>query len=243
MRLPRHVVTFGLGMLAGSALLAGAFALPAVTSQGINYRVQGIRVPLAVKWLELLDRDYWFARLAHEVTAGRPSAEAKALALFEWTTTHIRTDRPADWPIVDDHIWHTVIRGYGTYDQCADVLATLCSYAGLPAAAVRVTAPSKPEVWLTLVMVSWDAAWHPFDPYHRVVVWNGAHHVASLDDIARSPGLLDAASRVPPFHGVAYRDLLGQAREPAPEERRRPYQQHPWRRAHYEVMRWLMGIS
>ena len=116
-------------LLAGTLL--GLMAWPATTRQGVNFKVTERHLPLILKGMDFLLRDYEYRRLAAEVTQGLSTDESKADALFRWTREHIRPTPPG-WPVVDDHITHIIIRGYGTSDQRADVFATLATYAGVP---------------------------------------------------------------------------------------------------------------
>ena len=45
----------------------------------------------------------------------------KTLKIFIWTHKNIRK-APEGLPVIDDHVWHTIIRGYGINDQSSDVL-------------------------------------------------------------------------------------------------------------------------
>ncbi len=127
MRFPKKVF---FGSLAG-LLLLGLLAWPATTRQGVNFKVTEKQIPVGVKGMGFLVRDYEYRRLAAEVTRGVVPEEAKAETLFRWTREQIRPVPPG-WPIVDDHITHIIIRGYGTKDQAADVFTTLATYAGIP---------------------------------------------------------------------------------------------------------------
>jgi hypothetical protein len=56
--------------------------------------------------------------------------QQKAKAIFEWKIKHI-VKQPPQLPVIDDHPWHIIVRGYGMADQMADVFAVLSNYAGL----------------------------------------------------------------------------------------------------------------
>ena len=127
MRFPKRI---SFGFLA-VALLLGLLMWPATTRQGVNCKVTEKRIPVAIKAMDFLVRDYEYRHLAAEITRGIPTEEAKAEALFQWTREHIRPI-PPEWPLVDDHIGHIIIRGYGAEDQMADVFCTLATYAGIP---------------------------------------------------------------------------------------------------------------
>ena len=130
-RRPGGAAVLGIAAVAGG-LAWGVAQLPASTRQGVGYRVSTQRIPLATKALGFLHRDAQYRLLARQVTQGAISERDRVLALFEWTRRAIRKP-PRGWPVIDDHILHIIIRGYGQGDQMADVFTTLATYAGVPA--------------------------------------------------------------------------------------------------------------
>jgi hypothetical protein len=134
--------------------VAGAVAILAVvavanmevtTQQGLNFEVSSHRLPLYLKALQFIDRSVQYEQIATEITHADVSDTDRLLSIFEWTKRRVR-DTPRDWPVVDDHILHIIIRGHGLNDQQADVFATLATYAGIPTfwAKVRVIQPDGP---------------------------------------------------------------------------------------------------
>ncbi len=107
-------------------------AAPLSTRQGINYQVAVRSIPAYAKTLGFLYRHFEYQRLAGEITRGKRSPQERVLAVFDWTTQNIHSV-PEGFPVVDDHVLHIIIRGYGTDDQKADVFTTLSTYAGVPA--------------------------------------------------------------------------------------------------------------
>ena len=99
------------------------------TRQGINYKVTSIKIPLYLKLLDFFDRHYNYISLVSRITHGCINKETKILALFNWCYANIK-DQPETLPVVDDHVWHIIIRGYGAGEQSSDVFTTLCNYAG-----------------------------------------------------------------------------------------------------------------
>ena len=82
--------------------------------------------------MEFIDRDRNIAATADAVLGGIEGEEAKAAAALAWTRANVR-NAPSGLPIIDDHIWHIIIRGYGEADQRSDVFTTLLAYAGVRA--------------------------------------------------------------------------------------------------------------
>lgn len=88
------------------------------------------------------------------------------MKLMEWTHQNIRRI-PAGFPVIDDHVWNIIIRGYGAYDQSADVFSTLCNYAGVEAFYILI--PSTGEGGkLPLSFVKLNGRWAAFDSYYGV---------------------------------------------------------------------------
>ncbi len=111
----------------------GALALwPLPTYQGVNYEVTRHTIPAYVKAMEFITRHWRYRELAHRIVAEKQPRLHPVNAIYAWTRQHIKPP-PAHFPLVDDHIWHIIVRGYGSLDQRADVFTTLCSYAGFPA--------------------------------------------------------------------------------------------------------------
>lgn len=121
--------------------------LPATTRQGVNFQVTQRSLPAGIKAADFIVRDYEYRRLAGELTRGAEGAEAKAEALLRWTRANIRPTPPG-WPVVDDHINHIIIRGYGEKDQRADVFTALATYSGVPAFWRGALDGPKPGRWI-----------------------------------------------------------------------------------------------
>ena len=185
MKIRRRIGLFiGLG-LAGVLLCIGAF--PLATRQGINYQVSVHRIPLFVKGLEFVLRDIQLAHLAASITGGIQGEEKRAVALFHWTRERIRPTPPG-FPVVDDHITHIIIRGYGEADQMADVFTALSTYAGLPAFWRTARSKSK-QCSVILSFVQVDRKWTVWDVAHGVTYRNQKGALASVEELAGNSDL------------------------------------------------------
>lgn len=151
------------------------------TRQGVNLKVRTLRIPLYLKALDFLDRHYNYKMLVKTVTAGAKTDEERAIKLLEWTHGNIRKN-PESLPVVDDHAWHIIIRGYGLDDQFQDVFTTLCNYAGLDAFFNRVYSEDKKGRSLSFVKL--DDKWGVFDAYNGVYFKNVNGKIANLDDLS-----------------------------------------------------------
>jgi hypothetical protein len=228
------------GLVAAGVVVAGAaiLAWPVTTRQGVNYRLSEHRIPLALKLLGFLHRGAEYRHLVRMLVEPGADREATILRLFEWTREHIRPV-PSGFPIIDDHVWDTIVRGYGTQDQAADVFATLCAYVGIPAHFRFLDAPgTRARLGVALVQLP-RGGWGLFEPRHGVIVRHPDGRLASLEEMRADPTLI--ARSVPP------QELLGQ---PLPRyfeelptlaggEPSKAEQQMPWRRVGMVLTQWM----
>ncbi len=233
MRLRKGLVLGGLAV----GLAVWAATLPATTRQGINYRVTAHAIPWHLKALEFYLRDAHYHRLAHEVARGCLTPEARALAVFTWTREHIRPT-PRGWPVIDDHIDHIIIRGYGEEDQAADVFTTLATYAGMPAFWKIVKARSGDGA-AVLSFVNIAGRWTVWDVRRGFIFTNMSGTSASLEELRADPTLVDTVAGTTIQADQAYRryieDGLASFAVPA---MLRAHQQMPGRRLLYVLECW-----
>lgn len=169
-------------LLAGA--LWGVMAWPSTTRQGVNFEVTERRIPLIIKGMNFLARDYEYRRLAAEVTRGRSTDALKADALFRWTREHIRLTPPG-WPVVDDHITHIIIRGYGGPDQIADVFSVLTTYAGIPSFWRVVRVPEARHVVLCFVKI--QGRWTVWDVTGGGAFRDAENRLIAVERLAENP--------------------------------------------------------
>jgi len=166
------------------------FARPATIHRGLDYRVTEIQIPLFLKLLAYIHRDLEFRNLSRKLVGGIQDREAKILALFEWTRKHVRPI-PNGYPIVDDHVWDIIVRGYGSQDQAADVLAALSAYAGIPAHFRFVCAPKKNGCVGVAFVELPNGSFGLFDPHYGVVVRHPDGRLASIEEVSSDRSLLE----------------------------------------------------
>jgi hypothetical protein len=131
--------------------------------------------------LDFFDRHYNYKNLVKRITENARSDRERVLQILNWTQENIRKV-PQDFPIVDDHVWHIIVRGYGTDDQASDVFATLCNYVGLESFFVPVYTKNRGDL-VFLSFVRLDKEWRVFDPYNAVYVVTSNGELASIEDI------------------------------------------------------------
>lgn len=134
--------------------------------QGINYRVRIVKIPLYVKIIDFISRDYHYKETLKGIISGLEPEEEKVFKLFRWSHENIRPI-PANFPVIDDHVWHIIIRGYGASDQVSDVFTTLCNYAKVEAFFTWVRSKGG-EKKIPLSFIKIKDKWFVFDPYYGI---------------------------------------------------------------------------
>lgn len=170
-------------LLIAAAALAGILNIEVSIRQGRDYKIYTVKMPLYLKLLDFYDRHYNYIRLEREITAGAKTAEEKALRILKWTYKNIRT-APEGYPIIDDHVWSIIVRGYGVGDQFSDVFTTLCNYSGIEAFfSARYAKDRRRQMSISFCRL--NAGWAIFDPYNGVYFRNSEGSIATFDDIKR----------------------------------------------------------
>lgn len=185
-----HIFTTVLTLLIFSALIF----VRVPTKQGVNYKISSYKMPLYIKIIEFLDRDYQYRRIVKEIITGKFSGQDKVVAIFNWCVVHIK-HRPEELPLFDDHPLNIIIRGYGEGDQFEDIFTILCTYAGFEAFYKEFKDPAKGAYLLSFVKI--DSKWHPFSVSNNVYATMDGR-LASNDDILNNPSLISQfSSRIP----------------------------------------------
>jgi hypothetical protein len=141
--------------------------------------------------------------------------------------------------VIDDHIWHIMIRGYGEPDQQADVFTTLLGYAGVRAFWMLVGEPPD-ELPISYVWIR--GRWRVYDVAGRIVFRNRQGDLATPDDLAADPQLIDAAASAAGLDASRYlAHFKGYMPAQAPEVFRADLQM-PRRRVWYEL-RSVVGLQ
>lgn len=161
--------------------------------QGINYKITRVRIPLYLKIIDFFSRHYHYRELIKEIIGTSKGKEEKIFNLFEWTHKNIR-NQPEGFPVIDDHVWHIIIRGYGVDDQFQDIFTTLCNYAGLEAFFLWVDSnEGKRRIPLSLVKIK--EGWAVFDPYNGVYFKDSKYNFADIQTIKSGDYLLEAITQ------------------------------------------------
>jgi len=226
------------GLISGAIM---AMNTEVTIRQGINGRVREIRMPLYIKAMEFLSRNYEYQRIAKEITKGCITEEEKALAILAWTHENIKPV-PQGMPVVDDHILNIIIRGYGAIDQSQDVFANLCTYAGLPAFYTRAYAGDH-RVYYPLSFVKIGGKWRVFDPYNNVYFRTKDGAIAGVEDIMADRSLIEKCRIADQSYGqVRYKEFYYNLKPVTRSSMLRSEEQMPLKRAVFEIKK-ALGIE
>lgn len=190
--------------MAAAAALSVAACWPVTTRYGVNYRWSSRTIPLYEKAINFVSRDIQARRLAREVTAGIDRPRDRALRVFTWVGENVRPV-PAGFPVVDDHIWHVIVRGYGAPDQRTEAYTLLAAYAGVRAATAALVAMTdgRPHGLMVAVSEFDDRRWI-FDVDHQILFRRDDGSLASVDDLIANPAIVSAAGRGLEVAGIPY---------------------------------------
>lgn len=160
-----------------------ALNIKVTTKQGINYHVSTIEIPLYLKVLDFFDRHYNYKWTVKRIIGGSKTDEEKVMKIFKWTYENIKKT-PEGYPIIDDHVWHIMVRGYGVNDQSSDVFTTLCNYADVDGFFTLVYTEDRSSR-MPLSLVNIEGHWNVFDPYNGVYFKNKKGQQASIEEIIK----------------------------------------------------------
>lgn len=226
--------------LALAALIAVVGWWPVTTRAGIDYRWSEKRIPLAEKFLGFVSRDLQSRRLAIEVAADVEDEQERLLRIFRWVTASVRPV-PAGFPVVDDHIFHILVRGYGTSDQRTEAFALLASHAGFPSGRMVLEAASG-GARLQIAVVKWRGKLHLLDVDNGVVFRTATGALASIDDLQKEPAIIRAAGGRRVVDGVPYEIFFRRLEDLRPAFTRIEAQR-PWSRLRLELVRIFRALA
>jgi len=158
------------------------------TRQGINHVTHELKIPLYLKLSNFLDRHWNYQWLVKQIVDKKMDDAEKIETVYLWTQKHIIL-QPSKLPVIDDHVWHIIIRGYGTEDQINDVFATLSNYAGLKAIILFCKAPEgKLPPYISLAAFFLQGAWRLCDVSMGIKFVNNDNSWASFDEVIAGVG-------------------------------------------------------
>lgn len=207
--------------------------LKVTTSQGVNYVVTTKKIPLYLKMLDFFDRHFNYIELTRTITAGCPDENERIQKIFEWAYRNINKN-PQELPVIDDHVWHIIVRGYGTDDQITDAFTTLCAYAGHKSYFTIYDKGLQGRHVLAFVEV--DKEWRIFNPSIGVFLKNKRNDFATYKDIASGAYEIFSIEKGPPedYDKVLKDIITSQGTDIARAEI-----QSPLNRLKHEIRKWM----
>ena len=151
------------------------------TRQGVNFVVHARKIPLYLKLCNFFDRHLNYRELISEIISRGDSEEERILKIFTWTNRNIAL-QPKELPVIDDHVWHIIVRGYGVSDQFSDVFTTLCNYVKMEAF-FKIIESKNSSAPFSFVKIR--NRWVIFDPYNGIYFRNKTGELVDLRDISR----------------------------------------------------------
>lgn len=214
------------------------------TRQGINFKVYTIKLPLYLKVLDFFDRHYNYKALVRRITGTAKTDEDKAIMILKWTYQCIKP-QPENLPVVDDHVWNIIIRGYGADDQSADVFTTLCNYAGMDAFYNLVFTQDRNSC-IPLSFVRMGKKWVTFDPYNGTYFQNRQGKMAGIEEIIKGDWVENRIEVLVESHnltvkksGASYAVYLKNLSPITAIGLKRANIQSPLKRLQYEIKKWM----
>jgi transglutaminase-like putative cysteine protease len=215
------------------------FALwPVQTRQGINYEVQEHTIPLYIKLGRFVMRDIEQRRLVRTIVGDMPGSVDAVERLYAWVRARIHAGTPEGLSVIDDHVWHIIVRGYGEADQVADVLATLCTYAGMPARVLLVGPPGAQPVH-AITMVYLEEAWRPVDAFYGVLLRSESGVLLSQDAWHEQRGTIQVQRPDLRIGATQYAEFMTWVSATRTEDPPRAYQHMLGHRLWIEIRRML----
>jgi hypothetical protein len=190
--------------------LAALIFVHVPTKQGVNYEVRSYSMPLYIKMIEFLDRDYQYRRIVREIVSGKTSDGEKAVAIFDWCVRNIK-HQPKELAIIDDHPYSIIVRGYGVDDQLEDVFTILCTYAGYEAFYKMFRTPAGKDNFISFV--KFGGKWHAFSAWGNAYPRDDGGHPVPVEDLRPQPTYLAPfLVSLPNFDPPSFLEEIGKMR-------------------------------
>lgn len=151
--------------------------------QCINYQCRTISLPLYLKALDFFDRHFNYGWLVKTITKDTKNNEEQVIKILDWTYSNIRRI-PTGLAVVDDHVWHIIVRGYGVDDQFQDVFTTLCNYSGFHAYFSYIYNQDKTKK-KCFSFVKLNGRWFIFDAHNGIYFKNSRGELSTLEDMKK----------------------------------------------------------
>ncbi|MDE3102003.1 MAG: hypothetical protein KGJ98_07165 [Chloroflexota bacterium] len=196
-----------MALAVGVLVLVVAVALqPSTTEVYVDFQPRPVTQPLYAKLLAFIDRDVQMRELSDRIVGDATEPEEKALRILHWTAANIRPTPPG-MPIVDDHPYFIVVRGYGQADQATDVFANLAAYQGMTGGLVY-SKRSDGRNYYALAVIRIDGADRVFDVREDRALRAPDGRLATLDELRADPSMLEGLPAPAAANGATYPVLI-----------------------------------
>ncbi|NQT00245.1 MAG: transglutaminase domain-containing protein [Candidatus Omnitrophica bacterium] len=215
--------------------LAAALNIKVSTQRGVSYKWTTIKIPLYLKILDFFDRHYNYRELVNRIVSGAQTDEERLLKILKWSHDNMNK-APEGLPVIDDHVWHIIVRGYGVRDQFSDVFTTLCNYAHLDAFYANVSLQdSERSVPFSFIKVG--QKWTVVDPYFSAYFTDADSNLVNIREFgAADTWTLESLNENVNFDYKPYYYTLSLVR---PSELHRANVQSPVNRLRFELQKCL----
>lgn len=174
-------IATGCGVLVLIILLVGS--IPTQSLEGVDDSLKIHRMPLWEKIARFYLRHQDLKRMVAGAAQGETDPQRRALKLLDWTRKTVR-QIPPEFPLVDDHISHIVLRHYGNAGQMAEVFTTLTTYAGNEGRWEWHAPPGAREA-VVLSFVQSEEGWWVFDISNGGWFETASGQIATITDFKR----------------------------------------------------------
>ena len=223
-----------------AACLVGVIAAwPVETRSGVDYEWSSRRILLFEKVVDFVSRDLQTRRLVDDILVEISGEQEQVVAIFDWVGSHVRPV-PEGFPIVDDHVLHIIIRGYGARDQRTEAFSLLASYAGMRSAAAVLKSPTgNAEIIVALVEIGERV--YVFDVVNEIIFLDRSGTLVDVEQLMANPELVSSAAPERRIRDVPYEGFYESVAQARPNFSRMEMQK-PWGRLRSEVSKLLGGV-
>lgn len=227
-------------MLIAILLFSGITVLniPVSTSQGIDYKVTRLEIPLYLKVMNFFDRHYSMKWLSNHITSSSQTEEGKIFALFKWTHQTIRP-QPKSLPVMDDHVWNVYVRRYGVSDNFHDLFTTLSNYSNTNGFFMGIhSEEAQDEINLSFIQL--EKGWVIFDPFNGTYFTNKSGNWATLQDIKNQNWKMATLQKTK-LTDMYYKPFLAALSDMQDPKWKRANIQSPINRLTFQIEKWFSG--
>jgi hypothetical protein len=226
-------------LILGIVLLGIITHWPVQTRVGVDYEWSERPILFYEKVTNFFSRHFQTKYLVSNLLEEVDYPEDQVQLLFAWSRDHIRSTPPG-FPVVDDHVWHIIVRGYGATDQRTEAFALLASYAGYPATVGVMRIPGTAS-GLIVALVKIDQLVHVFDVERGIVFLDEDGQLIDAARLATAPEVVRSITNGVEIAGRSYEHYVPSLLNLDLTFNRMELQK-PWPRLKYETFQFVGRI-